>query len=88
MRELQQVVQTLRLTIGVVDVDVKWKDQVVDECGLVVALSLVGSVDGTGPVCPVDVILKHSDTSDVVLTHNYRHKTPNKKCQTKLSITK
>ena len=73
MRVLQQVVQTLRLSRRVVDVEVKWKDQVADEC-LFGSLSLVGSVDGSGLyVCPVDVILKHSNRPDVVLTHNYRH---------------
>ena len=82
MRVLQQVVQTLRLTIGVVDVDVKWFDQVADESDLVGSLSLVGSVDGTtgpaGLLYPVDVILKHSNRPDVVdvLTHNYRHTKP------------
>ena len=52
----------------------------VDEVDLVGSLSLGGSVDGTtGPAFyPVDVILKHSDTLDVLdaLTHNYRHTQP------------
>ena len=84
MRVLQQVVQTLRLTIGVVDVDVIWYVQVTDESGLVGSLSLVGSVDGSGLcVYPVDVILKHSNSPDhVVLTHNYRHTKPKIKFQT------
>ena len=74
MRVLQQVVQTLRLSRGVVHVDVIWINQVADDCGLVDTMSLVGSVDGAGlHVCPVDVILKHSNRPDVVLTHNYRH---------------
>ena len=56
--------------------DVRWIDQATgDECD-VGSMSLVGSVDGAAPVCPVDVILKHSDTPDVVLTHNYRHTQP------------
>ena len=72
------MVQTLRLSIGVVDVDVIWIDQVADETDLVGSLSLVGSVDGFGlPVCPVDVILKQSNTPDVVLTHNCRSTKPN-----------
>ena len=71
------MVQTLRLSIGVVDVEVIWIVQVTDECDLVGSLSLVGSVDGSGlPVCPVDVILKHSNGIDVVLTHNYRRTKP------------
>ena len=75
MRVLQQVVQTLRLSRGVVHVDVMWINQVADDCGLVDTMSLVGSVDGSGvPVCPVDVILKQSDAFDVVLTHGYGNK--------------
>ena len=77
MRVLQQVVQTLRLSRRVVDVEVTWIDQAAVESDLVGSLSLVGSVDGSGlPVCPVDVILKHSNIIDVVLTHNYRHTKP------------
>ena len=74
-----RVVQTLRLSIGVVDVDVPWIDQVTDEPGLVGALSLVSSVDGVGlQLCPVDVILKHSDTDDVrdATLNHYRHTKP------------
>ena len=61
-----------------VDEEVTWIVQVADDCGLVGSMSLVGSVDGSFflPVCPVDVILKHSDTSDVVLTHNYGNTKP------------
>ena len=61
-----------------VDVEVIWIVQVSDDCGLVGSISLVGSVDGGTelPLCPVDVILKHSDRSDVVLTHNYGHTKP------------
>ena len=60
-----------------VDEEVIWIVQVADDCGLVGSMSLVGSVDGsTDPVCPVDVILKHSDTIDVVLTHNYGNTKP------------
>ena len=58
--------------------EVRWIDQVADECELVGSLSLVGSVDGSSglPDCPVDVILKQSDIIDVVLTHNYGHTKP------------
>ena len=59
------------------DADVRRFVQVADDCGLVGSMSLVGSVDGFAlPVCPVDVILKHSNIVDVVLTHNYRHTKP------------
>ena len=87
MRVLQQVVQTLRLSRGVVHVDVPWINQFADDCGLVDTMSLVGSINGSGhEVCPVDVILKHSNKVDVVLTHNYRHTgQKNKKSQTALT---
>ena len=60
-----------------VHVDVKWIVQF-DECDLVCSMSLVSSVDGaiTPVVYHVDVILKHSDSPDAVLTHNYRHTKP------------
>ena len=72
-------VQTLRLAIRMIHVDVTWTEQLGDDCGLVGSISLVGSVDGTvtpacPPVCPVHVILKQSQSPDVVLTHNYGHK--------------
>ena len=79
------MVQTLRLSIGVIHVEVRWIVQVGDESDLVGSLSLVGSVDGAGvcvtvvgpPLYPVDVILKQSNSPDVVLlTHNYRHTKP------------
>ena len=60
-----------------VHVDVTYRVAQFNECGLVCSISLVSSVDGAGlPGCPVDVILKHSNTPDVVLTHNYRHTKP------------
>ena len=56
------MVQTRRLSIGVIHVEVRWSVQVGDESDLVGSLSLVGSVDGSGPrVCPVDVILIQSN---------------------------
>ena len=58
-----------------VHVDVFWSVVQLEECGLVCSMSLVSSVDGAGG-CPVDVILRHSDGPDVVLTHNYRHIKP------------
>ena len=77
------MVQTLRLSIGVIHVEVRWIEQVGDETDLVGSLSLVGSVDGACvtvglPLYPVDVILKQSNSPDVVdvLTHNYRHTKP------------
>ena len=71
-------VQTLRLFIRVVDVEVPWNVQVADESGLVGSLSLVSSGDGAGApqVCPVDVLLKQSNTRDHDLTQNYRHTKP------------
>ena len=60
--------------------DVLWSEQVCDDCDLVGSLSLVGSVDRSGPaiICPVDVILKLSQSlDDVVVTHNYGHKSHN-----------
>ena len=78
MRVLQQVVQTLRLSRGVVDVDVICPATGGEEFGLFGSLSLVSSGDGSVPqACPVDVLLKQSYTRDFALTQNYRHTKPN-----------
>ena len=73
------MVQTLRLSIGVIHVEVIWFVQVADEFDRIGSMSLVGSVDGASvpPFYPVDVILKQSNTTDVVdvLSH-YRHTEP------------
>ena len=68
-------VQTVRLAIRMIHVDVLWTEQLGGDCGLVGSISLVGSVDGSGlPVYPVHVTPKQSQSHDVVLTHNYGHK--------------
>ena len=67
--------QTVGLPKGVVDLNAQWIVQIADESGHLGSLSLLGSVNvSVLLVCPVDVILKHSDTVDEgdSLTQNYR----------------
>lgn len=66
-------VLTLRLAIGVVNVNVHRPVEGADEGGLVGAQSLMSSVDGLClPVGPVDVLLEQSHGEDVgdVLAEN------------------
>lgn len=72
---------TLRLTIGMINVDVHGPVQSADKGGLIGTQSFMSSVDGLClPVSPVDVLLKQSHGKDVgdILAENC--KAPHRHC--------